>query len=213
MSDTPAAGKDVYAFLELFLNRFPEYSTQPFHIAAESYGGIYAPNFANVIYKENKNLALAPNSRVKHINLASVMLGNGLTDPDVQLGSVPDYACNGPYPIYDNPEGPECMALRAKVPTCQRLIKTCYQFKSRFTCVPANIYCNTQIFVPVIRASFLFVLLKVDSNYLAQQKLPTLTLMMSAPHATKKKMATYAMLRWAGSTPISTNPLSKPSWV
>ena len=155
VSDTPAAGIDVYAFLELFLNRFPEYSTQPFHIAAESYGGIFAPNFASVIYKANKDLALAPNSRVKHINLASVMLGNGLTDPHVQLGSVPDYACNGPYPLYDDPEGPECMALRTKLPTCQRLIKACYQFHSRLTCVPAIIYCNTQIFAPLIRVSFL----------------------------------------------------------
>jgi len=81
------------------------------------------------------------------------MLANGLTDPNVQLGSVPDYACNGPYPIYDDPEGPECMALRAKVPTCQNLIKTCYQFKSRFTCVPAIVYCNSQIFAPVIQTT------------------------------------------------------------
>ena len=168
MSNTPAAGKDVYAFLELFLNRFSEYSTQPFHIAAESYGGIYAPNFASVIYKANKNLALVPNPRVKHINLASVILANGLTDPYAQLGSVPDYACSGPYPIYDDPEGPECMALRAKVPTCQRLIKTCYQFHSKFTCVPANIYCNTQIFASVIRASSFVRLHKVNSNYLTQ---------------------------------------------
>lgn len=151
VSNTPAAGKDVYAFLELFLNKFPEYSTQPFHIAAESYGGIYAPNFASVIYKANKDLAVVPNPRIKHINLASVMLGNGLTDPYTQMGAVPDYVCGGPYPIYDDPEGPECMALRTKVPTCQRLIKTCYQFRSRFTCVPANVYCNTQIFASVMR--------------------------------------------------------------
>lgn len=211
VSNTPAAGKDVYAFLELFLNRFPEYSTQPFHIAAESYGGIYAPNFASVIYKANKDLALAPNPRVKHINLASVMLGNGLTDPYEQMGSVPDYVCGGPYPIYDDPEGPECMALRTKVPTCQRLIKTCYQFHSRFTCVPANVYCNTQIFASVIRASFSVRVHKVNSKHLTVQKIPTLTPMMSASHATKKKMAIYATLRWAGSTPILTNPQSRPN--
>ncbi|KAF9441311.1 alpha/beta-hydrolase, partial [Macrolepiota fuliginosa MF-IS2] len=38
VSSSPVTGKDVHAFLELFLNRFPQYSTQPFHIAAESYG-------------------------------------------------------------------------------------------------------------------------------------------------------------------------------
>jgi len=151
--NTPAAGKDVYAFLELFLNRYPEYSTQPFHIAAESYGGIYAPNFASVIYKANKDLALSPKPRVKHINLASVMLGNGLTDPYVQTASVPDYACSGPYPIYDDPEDPRCTALRIKVPICQRLIKSCYQFKSRLTCVPAVLYCNSQILGSLIQNS------------------------------------------------------------
>jgi cathepsin A (carboxypeptidase C) len=36
---TPEAARDVYAFLQLFFRRFEEYSTQPFHIAAESYGG------------------------------------------------------------------------------------------------------------------------------------------------------------------------------
>ena len=160
MSNTPAAGKDVYAFLELFLNRFPEYSTQPFHIAAESYGGMYGPNFASLIYKANKELALAPNPRVKHINLASVMLGNGLTDPYMQMASVPDYACDGPYPIYDNPKGAQCMALRTKVPTCQRLIKACYLFRSKFTCVPAVTYCNSQILGPLIRAFSLFSLVE-----------------------------------------------------
>lgn len=194
MSNTPAAGKDVYAFLELFLNRYPEYSTQPFHIAAESYGGIYAPNFASVIYKANKDLALSPKSSIKHINLASVMLGNGLTDPYVQMASVPDYACSGPYPIYDDPDGPECTALRTKVPICQRLIKSCYQFKSRWTCVPAVLYCNTQIMGPLMRGFFFSVPPHRANSNLAQQK-PVSTPMIAASHVTEKKMAIYAMLK------------------
>lgn len=194
VSNTPAAGKDVYAFLELFLNRYPEYSTQPFHIAAESYGGIYAPNFASVIYKANKDLALSPKSSIKHINLASIMLGNGLTDPYVQMASVPDYACSGPYPIYDDPDGPECTALRTKVPICQRLIKSCYQFKSRWTCVPAVLYCNTQIMGPLMRGFFFSVPPHRANSNLAQQK-PVSTPMIAASHVTEKKMAIYAMLK------------------
>lgn len=153
VSTSPVAGEDVYAFLEIFLNRFPEYSKQPFHIAAESYGGTYAPNFASVIHRENKKLALAPTPKLKHINLSSVVLANGLTDPYVQMASVPDYACDGPYPVYDDPQGPQCQALRSKIPTCQRLIKSCYQFNSRLTCVPAFLYCNTQLYGPLMRAS------------------------------------------------------------
>jgi cathepsin A (carboxypeptidase C) len=156
VSSSPVAGKDVYAFLELFLNRFPKYSTQPFHLAAESYGGTYAPNFANTIYKANKELQLTPNANLKHINLASVILANGLTDAYTQMGSVADYACDGPYPVYDDPEGPQCYALRSKIPTCQRLIKSCYQFNSKFTCVPAVLYCNSQLFGPLMRMYILF---------------------------------------------------------
>ncbi|OJA18680.1 hypothetical protein AZE42_08631, partial [Rhizopogon vesiculosus] len=79
INSSPVAGKDVYAFMELFLSRFPEYSTQPFHIAAESYGGTIAPHIANVIYTENKKIPVASSGLVK-INLASVILGNGMTD-------------------------------------------------------------------------------------------------------------------------------------
>jgi cathepsin A (carboxypeptidase C) len=86
--------------LELFLNRFPKYAKLPFHLAAESYGGTYAPNIANIIYSKNKELSFAPVPSLTTINLASVILANGLTDAYTQMGSVADYACNGPYPVY-----------------------------------------------------------------------------------------------------------------
>lgn len=121
--NSPVAGKDVYAFLELFFARFPQYSALPFHLAAESYGGTYAPNIANVIYKQNKELSLAPSSRLMKINLASVILANGITNPYIQMGSIADWACEGPYAVYDDPDGPQCEALRAKIPTCQRYVK------------------------------------------------------------------------------------------
>ncbi|KAG2356240.1 Alpha/Beta hydrolase protein [Suillus spraguei] len=41
VDSSPVAGKDVYAFMQLFLNRFPKYATQPFHIAAQGSGGIF----------------------------------------------------------------------------------------------------------------------------------------------------------------------------
>ena len=152
VSSSPVAGKDVYAFLELFLNRFPKYADLPFHLAAESYGGTYAPNIANVIYKENKKRATAPTPGIKEINLESVMLANGLTDPYVQMGAVADFACEGPYPVYDDPNGPECTSLRGKQSTCQSLIKTCYKYNSRLTCAPAAWYCAS-LYRPLLRES------------------------------------------------------------
>ena len=73
-----AAGEDQYAFFQLFFNRFPEYSKAPFHMAAESYGGTYAPNAAAIFHGRNKQLALSPVSDIIKFNLAPVILANGL---------------------------------------------------------------------------------------------------------------------------------------
>src|SRR5882762_10749713 len=56
VSTSPVAGQDVYAFLELFLERLPKYANKPFHIATESYGGTFTPYIASVIHKKNKEL-------------------------------------------------------------------------------------------------------------------------------------------------------------
>ncbi|KAF9269332.1 carboxypeptidase C [Marasmius fiardii PR-910] len=151
VTTSPVAGQDVHAFLQLFLNRFPKYSTQPFHIAAESYGGTYAPNFASIIHHKNKELSFTPNLHLKHVNLASVILANGLTDPFIQFGTVAEYACEGPYPVFP-PDGPQCAALREKTPTCQRLIASCYKYNTKFTCVPAFLYCDSQLWEPIAQA-------------------------------------------------------------
>ncbi|KAF7373349.1 Carboxypeptidase [Mycena sanguinolenta] len=170
VDNSPVAGKDVYAFLELFLLRFPEYSKQPVHISGESYAGTYVrastphashsdlsqlPNVAKAIWVGNKQLEPPPRRRrpsLKKINLESIMIGNGITNPYIQMGSVADYACEGPYPLYSDPQGPECTGLRAKILTCQRMIKSCYSYNSRPTCVPAILYCDSQLFGTLARA-------------------------------------------------------------
>ncbi|TFL01046.1 carboxypeptidase C [Pterulicium gracile] len=144
-----ASGIDVHAFFVLFFQRFPHLKGRELHIAGESYAGHYIPNIASVLFNEEKksrDLSIETG-----INLASLLIGNGLTDPYTQMGSVADYACDGPYPIYDDPNGAECQALRSKVPTCQRLMKTCYNYDSRFTCVPAGLYCNSQLYGPFMQ--------------------------------------------------------------
>ncbi|KAI0763992.1 carboxypeptidase C [Trametes elegans] len=154
VNTTPVAAEDVWAFLELFLTRFPQYSQLPFHIAAESYGGMYAPSIASVVH--HKNVALSTDASafapgLVHINLASLLIGNGITDPYTQMASIPDAACEGEFPVFDDPESPQCQALRTKVPTCQRLVKSCYDFDSKFTCVPALLYCNSQLMGPIMQ--------------------------------------------------------------
>jgi cathepsin A (carboxypeptidase C) len=132
VNTTPVAAVDVWAFLELFLTRHPKYAKVPFHIAAESYGGTYAPNIASVIHKKNQEVSFAPSPAKPRINLDSVIIGNGLSDPYIQFGSVPDYACTGPYPVFEAGSF-QCSSLRFRAAACERMIKACYSFNSKLT--------------------------------------------------------------------------------
>ena len=108
-----------------------------------------------MVHNENKKVPLATSlhatDALVRINLASIMLGNGMTDNYIQMASIPDYLCEGPYPIYEDPNGPECQALRAKVPLSQSLVKACYDFNFRLICVAAALYCNSQMYGPIQR--------------------------------------------------------------
>ncbi|GKT87908.1 carboxypeptidase Y precursor [Colletotrichum tofieldiae] len=140
VSNTVAAGKDVYALLSLFFHQFPEYSKQDFHIAGESYAGHYIPVFASeILSHEDRN-----------INLKSVLIGNGLTDGWTQYGYYRPMACGeGGYPAVLD-EG-ECQAMDNALPRCQSLIKNCYDSGSVWSCVPASIYCNNALIGPYQR--------------------------------------------------------------
>lgn len=142
------AGEDVYAFFQLFFASFPEYSSAPFHIAAESYGGTYAPHAASIFHKKNKELAITPIPGLTRINLASVILANGLTDPLEQLATVREYACYGPYTILD-PAGKECNSMKRGSAVCERLILACYRLPTRAGCLSAAYYCYSRLYTPI----------------------------------------------------------------
>ncbi|KAJ7275093.1 Alpha/Beta hydrolase protein [Mycena rebaudengoi] len=152
VKNSASAAKDVYAFLQLFFEQFPEYSNLPFHIAGESYGGIYVPNVASAIWHGSHELAISPNNSLTTINLVSMIIANGITDPYIQIPSIVDYVCEGPYPLYDDPFGPECTKLRSSIPTCKRLIQLCNIYPSDLTCAPASRYCRSRLFEPNMKS-------------------------------------------------------------
>lgn len=134
VSSTAAAGKDIYALLTLFFHQFPEYSHQDFHIAGESYGGHYVPIFAHEILSHKD----------RNINLKSALIGNGLTDPYTQYAYYGPMACGeGGYPSVLSES--DCQSVKNSIPRCQSLIKSCYDSESAWTCVPALLYCNSQM--------------------------------------------------------------------
>lgn len=152
VNNTPAAAEDVYAFLQLFLQKFDKYSKLPFHVSGESYAGTYIPRIGAVIHEKNMQLAqraVAGNGAV-HVNLDSLLIGNGLTDPKAQFGSSPDFMCDkniNPYALFKN-DSSTCTSLRAKAKTCTSLIDACYKYESRLTCLPAAIQCWSGVYGP-----------------------------------------------------------------
>ena len=140
VSNTVAAGKDVYALLTLFFKQFPEYATQDFHIAGESYAGHYIPVFASEILSHKKS----------NINLKSVLIGNGLTDGLTQYAYYRPMACgDGGWPAVLDEQS--CQAMDNALPRCQSLIQSCYDSESVWSCVPASIYCNNALLAPYQR--------------------------------------------------------------
>lgn len=140
VSNTIAAGKDVYALLTLFFKQFPEYAKQDFHIAGESYAGHYIPVFTSEILSHKK----------RNINLKSVLIGNGLTDGLTQYEYYKPMACGkGGYPAVLSES--ECQAMDNALPRCQSLIQNCYDSESVWSCVPASIYCNNAMIGPYQR--------------------------------------------------------------
>ncbi|KAB5557927.1 Alpha/Beta hydrolase protein [Coniochaeta sp. 2T2.1] len=140
VSNTVAAGKDVYALLTLFFHQFPQYAHQDFHIAGESYAGHYIPVFTSEILS-HKN---------RNINLKSILIGNGLSDPYTQYEHYRPMACGeGGYKSVLSES--ECQSMDNALPRCQSLINNCYESGSVWNCVPASIYCNNAMMGPYQR--------------------------------------------------------------
>ncbi|KAL0056912.1 hypothetical protein AAF712_016475, partial [Marasmius tenuissimus] len=149
VNNSVTAGQDLWSFLQLFFHRFPKYLTLPFHIAGESYAGTYIPHFAKVIHDRNQG---SREHGYVPINLASLILANGLTSPKIQFTSVAEYVCNGPYPVFEDPQGPECSNLRENTLKCESHIQDCYSLGEKSICAGAFDYCLTNIWGPVMGA-------------------------------------------------------------
>jgi cathepsin A (carboxypeptidase C) len=131
VTNTLTASADVHALLELFFHEFPEYSTQDFHVAGSSYSGHYVPAIAHSIVSEPLSV----------INLKSILIGNGLTDPLRQYPTYVPMGCGqGGYPSVFTDD--VCGQLKELLPQCTSLIAGCYAGNST-ACLRASDFCNT----------------------------------------------------------------------
>lgn len=127
--DTSAqAAKDLYAFLTLFFQNFPQYNKgQKFHIASESYGGHYAPISALEILSHAD----------KPFRLDSILVGNGIWDPLHQAAGFKPMACGqgGVPPVLNSTE---CQQMDNSYNDMVQEIQTCYSSKSASDCQDAQ---------------------------------------------------------------------------
>ena len=139
---TAAAAKDVYVFLELFFQKFPQFVNNKFHIAGESYAGHYIPQFASEIV----------NHADRSFELTSVLIGNGITDSLIQNAAYKPMACGeGGYHKVLKDE--KCDEMDKAYPRCAALTKLCYKAPSAFSCVPSAIYCNNKLLSPYVETN------------------------------------------------------------
>ncbi|KAM3505336.1 hypothetical protein MY11210_008012 [Beauveria gryllotalpidicola] len=129
-----ASAKDLYSLLTFFFKQYPQYATQDFHISGESYAGHYIPlTAAEILSHDNRN-----------INLKSILVGNGMTEPLTQYDYYRPMACGeGGYNAVLSQSS--CRAMDNALPECKRLIKSCYDTENASTCQSATNYCNRNV--------------------------------------------------------------------
>ncbi|KAJ8618560.1 hypothetical protein MRB53_014746 [Persea americana] len=82
-----STANDSYKFLLNWFKGFPQYKSNEFYIAGESYAGHYIPQLAQVVFDANKKATME-----NYINLKGIMVGNGLMDDETDLKGMIDYA-------------------------------------------------------------------------------------------------------------------------
>lgn len=152
-NSTAAAAPNFWIILQAFMATFPQYSSHGFHFGSESYGGHYVPVFSQYILDQNDKKI--PEAR--HIDLASILVGNGWFSPRLHLASDYDFVFNSGNTydlekpddsvrdqVYDNYYG---------TGNCLDQLKACEATGSDQVCQTADHFCLDNVQDPFIDVS------------------------------------------------------------
>ncbi|KAI8060710.1 carboxypeptidase S1 [Gongronella butleri] len=142
VATTDEGSQPFYRFLLEFYAKYPEYVGRPLHIFGESYGGHYIPAYASYILDQNE-LIRAGQSDYPRINLGSIGIGNGWTDPLIQIQYYPKMACNSTYGSV-LPER-ACQRMEKNMDGCLERVRTCYETGDNNKCSMADVFCNSHV--------------------------------------------------------------------
>ncbi|OJD29552.1 carboxypeptidase d [Diplodia corticola] len=144
-NSTDNAAPNFWKTLQGFMGAFPEYSQNGFHFTTESYGGHYAPVFSDYIEQQNaKNITDAV-----HIDLQSVLIGNGWFDPLTQYQAYYNFSISPGHTYdyqpfnstiadlwYNNLYGPG---------NCYDQTAACYASGRNDVCAAADTFCYQEV--------------------------------------------------------------------
>ena len=80
--DQTKVAEHLFLAITAFIKSNPSFKSRPIYITGESYAGKYVPAIGYYILKKNTQL-----SESGRINIAGVAIGNGLTDPVIQVAT------------------------------------------------------------------------------------------------------------------------------
>ncbi|KAJ9549046.1 hypothetical protein OSB04_021589 [Centaurea solstitialis] len=88
-TDQEGVARHLFVAITKFIGLDPLFKSRPIYITGESYAGKYVPSIGYYILKRNLVLPVS-----KRVNLHGLAIGNGLTDPETQVGT---YALHSYY--------------------------------------------------------------------------------------------------------------------
>lgn len=96
VNSTINAAPDMWKFMQVFYESFPEYKAREFGLFSESYGGHYGPVFA--AHFQEQNAAIASGAiQGEQVNLVALGINNGWYDAKIQYRSYIEYAFKNSY--------------------------------------------------------------------------------------------------------------------
>ncbi|KAJ7776963.1 alpha/beta-hydrolase [Mycena maculata] len=147
------AAEDVWTFLQIFLKNplFSHLAAHDLALWTESYGGHYGPTFAAYFLSQNDAIT-ARTIRGITLNLKTLGIGDGLTDPISQYPGYLAYAASNPYyPLVSASVIAQANTSWTTPTTgCQARITACNNGGSNAVCSAAQSFCNNDILSPLV---------------------------------------------------------------
>ncbi|KAL2851655.1 Alpha/Beta hydrolase protein [Aspergillus pseudodeflectus] len=150
-NSTTNAAADMWGFLQVWLNEFPEYKSHEknnIHIWTESFGGRYGPTYTSYILNQNAkphNGTLDGVSSPSQIKVKTLSIHNGCSDVITQGNFYPEFAYNNTYNVQAINEEEYLLAKEniVKEGGCFDLVEQCHALADALD--PENLGNNAEV--------------------------------------------------------------------